>query len=93
MYCNPASFPELIKDGKWRVNTSVCEQTNAWFGGYQAIVQGMEAVRYNFFLDEMIKRRNRYVLSELEKKGHGPWIIPIDALFPPISTDNSSSAV
>lgn len=81
-YCNPAAFPELIKDGKWRVNMSICEQTNGWLGGYQAILRDMEATRYNFYLDEMIKRRNRYTVKELTSKGHRPWNIPIDTLFP-----------
>ncbi|KAH7927102.1 hypothetical protein BV22DRAFT_1103930 [Leucogyrophana mollusca] len=79
--CNPAAFPELIQDGKWRFNTSVCEQTNVWLGGYQAILRDMGVYRFNFYLDEMIKRRNRYVISELRRKGHEPWKIHIDALF------------
>ncbi|KAJ7741865.1 hypothetical protein B0H16DRAFT_1323588 [Mycena metata] len=82
-YCNPAAFREMIgADGKWRFNTSICEQTNVWFGGYIAIVRDMEVTRYNFFLDEMIKRRNRYVVAELEAKGHSPWMVPMKALFP-----------
>ena len=82
LYCNPAAFPELIKDGKWRINTSICEQTNVWLAGYQAILRDMEATRYNFYLDEMIKRRNRFVVAELGLKGHTPWNIPISTLFP-----------
>ncbi|KAJ7508142.1 hypothetical protein B0H11DRAFT_1704742 [Mycena galericulata] len=82
-YCNPAAFREMIgPDGKWRFNTSICEQTNVWFGGYIAIVRDMEVTRYNFFLDEMIKRRNRYVIVELEAKGHRPWTIPLNTIFP-----------
>lgn len=81
-YCNPAAFPELIQDGKWRVNTSICEQTNVWLGGYQAILHDMEVTRYNFYLDEMIKRQNHYVVSELEQHGRRPWSIPIDVIFP-----------
>ncbi|KAF7354501.1 hypothetical protein MVEN_01139400 [Mycena venus] len=82
-YCNPAAFPEMIgPDGKWRFNTSICEQTNVWFGGYIAMVRDMEVTRYNFFLDEMIKRRNRYVVSELRAKGYAPWTIPMKAIFP-----------
>ncbi|KAJ7028171.1 hypothetical protein C8F04DRAFT_1044296 [Mycena alexandri] len=81
-YCNPASFPEMITpDGKWQFNTSICEQTNVWFGGYIAIVRDMEVTRYNFFLDEMIKHRNRYVVAELKAKGHSPWTIPTEAIF------------
>ncbi|KIJ60382.1 hypothetical protein HYDPIDRAFT_98972 [Hydnomerulius pinastri MD-312] len=71
-HCNPAAFPELIQNGKWRFNTSICEQTNVWLGGFQAILRDMGVHRYNFYLDEMIKRRNRYVISELERKGHVP---------------------
>lgn len=83
LYCNPAAFPEMIgNDGKWRFNTSICEQTNVWFGGFISVVQDMEVTRYNFFLDEMIKRRNRYVVAQLKLKGHCPWTIPMDALFP-----------
>ncbi|KAK7013809.1 hypothetical protein R3P38DRAFT_3575169 [Favolaschia claudopus] len=81
-YCNPAAFPEFICDGKWRFNTSICEQTNVWFGGFISIVQDMEVTRYNFYLDEMIKRRNRYIVAQLEGKGHFPWTIPRQTLFP-----------
>ncbi|KAJ7168381.1 hypothetical protein C8R43DRAFT_877227 [Mycena crocata] len=83
LYCNPAAFPEMIlKDGRWRFNTSICEQTNVWFGGFISNVQDMEVTRYNFFLDEMIKRRNRYTVAQLEVRGHSPWMIPMEALFP-----------
>jgi hypothetical protein len=85
LYCNPAAFPEMImKDGKWRFNTSICEQTNVWFGGFISIVQDMEVTRYNFFLDEMIKRRNRYIVGQLEAKGRCPWTIPMNILFPDV---------
>lgn len=83
LHCNPAAFSELIENGKWKINTSICEQTNGWLGGFQAILRDMEATRFNFYLDEMIKRRNRYVVKGLKAKGHRPWYIPIDSLFPP----------
>ncbi|KAK6984438.1 hypothetical protein R3P38DRAFT_3231659 [Favolaschia claudopus] len=39
LYCNPAAFRELLDEhGNWRFNTSICEQTNVWFGGYIAVV-------------------------------------------------------
>jgi hypothetical protein len=83
LYCNPAAFREIVgEDGKWLFNTSICEQTNVWFGGFISNVQDMEVTRYNFFLDEMIKRRNRYVVVQLETKGKCPWTIPMEALFP-----------
>jgi len=81
-HCNPAAFPDLVNGDKWRFNTSICEETNTWLGGYLAIVREMEAHRYSFFLDEMIKRRNRFTVKELERKGHAPWMIPMSVLFP-----------
>ncbi len=90
-HCNPAAFSELVQsDGKWRFNTSICEQTNVWLGGYIAILRNMEVTRYNFYLDEMIKRRNRYVIQELETKGRTPWVIPIDEVFPNMPVTNSN---
>lgn len=77
-HCNPASFPDLLdeKNNKWYFNTSICEQTNVWFGGYQAIVRDMEVTRYNFYLDEMIKRHNRHIVEELRRKSKRPILIP-----------------
>lgn len=80
-YCNPAAFPELMLDGSWRFNSSICEQTNVWFGGYLSILRNMEVTRFNFYLDEMIKRHNRYVINTLEEKGHHPSFVPIELLF------------
>ncbi|KAG6906415.1 hypothetical protein DXG01_014052 [Tephrocybe rancida] len=77
-HCNPAAFPELInKDNKWVINTSICEQINVWFGKFRAIIQDMEVTRYNFFLDEMIKRHNRHIIEELKRDKQEPWSIPI----------------
>jgi hypothetical protein len=65
-HCNPVLWPELITpDGRWWFNSSVAEQTNTWFGGFLAIVREMQVNRYNFFLDEMIRRRNIMLVSEL----------------------------
>lgn len=50
--------------------------TNVWFGGYQAIVRDMRVERYNFFLDEMIKRRNRMIVGDLRHRGKRPYDIP-----------------
>ncbi|KAJ7455282.1 hypothetical protein B0H11DRAFT_1739867, partial [Mycena galericulata] len=73
---SPALFPELVNtEGESVFNSSVAEQTNAWFGAYQSIVREMSALidcRYNFYLDEMISLRNRIIVTELEKKGHTP---------------------
>lgn len=76
-YCNPYIWPELrTEDGKWQFNSSAAEQTNAWFGGYQAIVREMQVDRYEFFLDEMIKRRNQVIIQDLRKKFKAPYNIP-----------------
>ncbi|KAF9559701.1 hypothetical protein CPC08DRAFT_637451, partial [Agrocybe pediades] len=83
MHCNPAAFPELMDGDKWKFNTSVCEQTNSWLVGYQAILRDMEAGRFCFYLDEMVKRRNRFKVRDLENKGYYPWNIPAEVLFPP----------
>jgi hypothetical protein len=81
-HCNPMLFKEILMDGdKWRFNSSAAEQTNAWLGGYQSMVREMEVVRYNFFLDEMIMRRNRSLIAELERKGKKPYSIPREALL------------
>ncbi|KAJ7699399.1 hypothetical protein B0H16DRAFT_1836555 [Mycena metata] len=75
--CNPYRWPELrTEDGKWRFNSSAAEQTNAWFGGFQSIVREMTVERYNFFLDEMIKRRNRTLVQDLRRRGKHPNNLP-----------------
>ncbi|KAJ7090836.1 hypothetical protein B0H15DRAFT_948600 [Mycena belliarum] len=77
-YCNPADFPELLnEDGKtWFFNTSIAEQVNVWLGGYHAIVREMLPVKYNFFLDEMIRLRNITTVAQLERDGHRPRHAP-----------------
>ncbi|KAH6907643.1 hypothetical protein BKA70DRAFT_1104746 [Coprinopsis sp. MPI-PUGE-AT-0042] len=83
MYCNPAAFAELIdENGHWVFNTSICEQTNVWLNGFLSILRDMEKTRYNFYLDEMVKRRNRFTLSELASRGCFPWTVPTEAYFP-----------
>jgi hypothetical protein len=80
-HCNPANFTELLdssdpKKERWIFNSSIAEQTNVWIGGFQAMVRGMEPVWYNFFLDEMIKQRNRQVIAELKRTNRNPRSIP-----------------
>ncbi|KAH6899597.1 hypothetical protein BKA70DRAFT_1115499 [Coprinopsis sp. MPI-PUGE-AT-0042] len=69
--CNPAHFPELRgENGKgWWFNTSICEQINAWLGGFHSMVREMYEDRYDFFLDEMIIMRNEATLAKLKSKG------------------------
>jgi hypothetical protein len=71
--CNPAMYPELQDEkGEWFFNTSIAEQTNAWLGGYHSICREMLPAKYNFFLDEMIRLRNRELLKRLAASGHHP---------------------
>ena len=81
-FCNPYIWMELVgEDGKWVFNSSAAEQTNAWFGGFHAIVRDMRVERYNFFLDEMIMRRNQILRQQLEAQGASPYSIPRSELL------------
>ncbi|KAK7026535.1 hypothetical protein R3P38DRAFT_2527960 [Favolaschia claudopus] len=78
---NPALFPELrITEGKWSLNSSIAEQTNVWFGAFQAMTREMSVPRYNFFLDEMILIRNEWFVGEQERKGKQPFMLDFEAL-------------
>ena len=79
--CNPALFPGLMVGDKWRFNFSAAEITNAWFGGFQSMVWEMRVDRYNFFLDEMIKYQNRFIVGDLVKQHAQPYLIPQDELL------------
>jgi len=74
-----------MENGKWVFNSSAAEQTNAWIGGFLAIVREMRVERYNFFLDEMIRRRNIWIVEELARKGKNPRNIRYDVLIPSLS--------
>jgi len=71
----------LTADGKWFFNTSIAEQINVWLGGYHSICREMLPVKYDFFLDEMIKRRNHLIVKELRQKGKAPYRIPREELL------------
>jgi hypothetical protein len=76
-HCNPALYPELHdEEGKWTYNSSAAEQANVWIGGFNAIVREMLAYKFNFFLDEMIKRRNERIIEKLWKSGKAPYHVP-----------------
>lgn len=81
-YCNPYIWPELrTETGEWRFNSSAAEQANVWYGGFQPIVREMQVDRYDFFLDEMVRRRNELILKQLERKGLHPYSIPRSELL------------
>lgn len=76
-HCNPANFPELLSDdGGWVFNTSIAEQTNVWLGGYHSMLREMTVEKYNFFLDELIMRKNEVIKHKLEVDGQLPSYIP-----------------
>ncbi|KAJ3723383.1 hypothetical protein C8R42DRAFT_695872 [Lentinula raphanica] len=76
-HCNPSQWTELVgEDGKWVFNSSAAEQSNVWIGGYQAILRDMLAHNFNFFLDEMIKRRNEVFVAKLRQESKAPYHIP-----------------
>ncbi|TFY61295.1 hypothetical protein EVG20_g7114 [Dentipellis fragilis] len=75
LHCNPARFPELCENGRWRFNSSAAEMTNAWFKGFRSLVREMREDRYDFLLDEMIKQKNRLTVAELARRGAAPRTI------------------
>ena len=95
-HTSPALFPELRSNGGWVFNSSVAEQTNVWFGAFQAITREMSeprsahihyyfgitylSPRYNFFLDEMISIHNEQLVAKLERKGKQPFSQSLSAL-------------
>ncbi|KAI0348894.1 hypothetical protein OH77DRAFT_1594523 [Trametes cingulata] len=78
IHCNPYTYPELIaSDNSWYFNSSIAEQTNVWLGGYHAIIREMSAVLYDFFLDEMIKEKNRLTRQKLVAQNCRPRYRPL----------------
>ena len=72
--CNPEKFPDLKgENGKsWWFNSSIAEQTNVWLGGYHYICREMSQDRYDFFLDEMVARKNKLTFEKLVKNKSSP---------------------
>ena len=67
----------MKEDGTgWWFNTSIAEQVNVWLGGYHSILQEMLPVKYDFFLDEMIRQRNVLTVEKLDADGHHPHHAP-----------------
>lgn len=57
---------------KWFFNTSIAEQTNAWFGKYHAMCREMGSVFFEFFLNQMILLHNEDKKRQLERQGFMP---------------------
>ncbi|KZO97680.1 hypothetical protein CALVIDRAFT_479910 [Calocera viscosa TUFC12733] len=82
-HCNPLLFPDIYDADtkKWFFNSSAAEQANVWINGYHSIVHDMEVTAFNFFLDEMIKERNRFLVHTLERQGKHPHFLPREWLL------------
>ncbi|KIM23885.1 hypothetical protein M408DRAFT_76750 [Serendipita vermifera MAFF 305830] len=81
-HCNPLLFRHLkTSDNKWTFNSSAAEQTNAWFGKFQAISRELRVDHYNFLLDEVIAMRNQQRLGELEREGKKPFNLGRESLL------------
>ena len=76
LHCNLAKQPELYNDGKqkWVFNCLIVEQTNVWINGSHSMLHEMTASHYDFFLDKMIMRQNRQIISKLEEHGKNPHL-------------------
>jgi hypothetical protein len=77
-HCNPIAFPDLydVETRTWRFNSSAAEQTNSWLKNYDSVVHDLDATCFNFFLDEMIKERNRFLVASLEAEHKNPRVLP-----------------
>lgn len=80
IHCNPYSYPELRIDdeGHWFFNLSIAEQNNVWLGGYHTIIWEMAAVKYDFFLDQVIMDKNMLTIEKLELNGCIPGYCPLE---------------
>lgn len=66
---DPNKFPELKRpNGAWKFNASIAEIVNVWFGRFDSMCRGMHPVKYNFFLDEMIRLHNSRLCEKLRQR-------------------------
>lgn len=80
-YCNPSpgdgSAPNLVivdydNNGqpfaKRAFNTQVCEQLNAWLGGYESILKRMTPGNFNWFIHTMLFYHTKYTIRRQQRK-------------------------
>lgn len=70
----------MTSNDEWLFNSSAAEQVNVWFGAFQSIVREMSVENYNFYLDEMIAIRNRYITDLLSRRGQAPHLLTEEEL-------------
>jgi len=59
--CDPDFFDKLIN-----INTSVCEQTNYWFGKHKYIMKHMSYDHFHFFMFILSDEYNKFKLIDFE---------------------------
>ncbi|KAG0151353.1 hypothetical protein CROQUDRAFT_31798, partial [Cronartium quercuum f. sp. fusiforme G11] len=52
-------------NGKWVLNASAAELTNIWYGGLASICRKMQAIRVNYFLEDMVELRDEWTCDML----------------------------
>ncbi|EGG12306.1 uncharacterized protein MELLADRAFT_89176 [Melampsora larici-populina 98AG31] len=78
-YTDPKLFPELRDANGWYFNASAGECANVWYGGFASLARNMHPIRFNFMMEDMIERRNDWLIRRLSKRnnitflGDIPW--------------------
>ena len=80
-YCNPSPgnglAPNLViieydnngrPHAKRAFNTQVCEQLNAWLGGFESILKRMKPGNFNWFLHTMLFYHTKHVITQQKRK-------------------------
>lgn len=70
-YTDPKVFPDLQdENGHWYFNSSAGEMTNVWYGGFASLARSMTPIRFNFMMEDMVERRNDWMIRRLAKRGN-----------------------
>ena len=70
---NAVDYPKLLtNDSKWHFSTLIAEQINVWLGGYYSICKEMLPLKYDFFLDKMVRLHIIQVEEHLHVTGQYP---------------------
>ena len=80
-FCNPAPANDVAPNlviveydengqpyGHRTFNTQVCEQLNAWLGGYQSIAKRMTPGNFNWFIHVMLFYHTKYTINKQKRK-------------------------
>lgn len=67
-YTDPKLFTELREGDSWVFNSSAGECANVWYGGFASLARNMGPIRYNFLMEDMVDRRNKWLIKKLGKR-------------------------